>query len=116
MSGEHGDCRECGCPGECQWYARAEAAESDRAALREENGRLREALRDVAEWLPALKPAGHSGDEDGGQCYEDCERCQYEAIEARIDAALTSTPVPAVDPATCDHDVSCARCGTRWTR
>ena len=42
------------------------------------------AVRDVAAWLPGLKPAGHEGDDETGEHFEDCEMCTYEAIEARL--------------------------------
>lgn len=57
------------------------------------------ALCDVSAWLPKLKPAGHDGDEESGQCDEECQMCQYEAIEGRIQAAFDDhVPAPPDQP------------------
>jgi hypothetical protein len=84
-----------------------------RAAVARANA-LQDALRQAAMDLRTV-----GDDYPGSSCQAWChERA------ALCDAALpqdTASPPPAprrteADPSKCPHDVSCARCGTRWTR
>lgn len=115
---------------------RIKAVEQQRDTAQARVTALEGALRDVAEWLPALKPAGHDGDEESGQCYEGdegCQFCVYQSIEARVEAALPAAPRADACPAgqagacaTCADQDACRRrghgvtrcqdCGQEWTK
>lgn len=49
---------------------------------------MREALEHARCALAHVTPSGHEGDEDSGQCYEDCALCDVQSASAHLDAAL----------------------------
>jgi hypothetical protein len=62
------------------------------AAACKERDRLREALAACAEVLASgrFAPDGHDGDEESGEHDEDCARCEWDALGARVEEALTA--------------------------
>lgn len=72
------------------------------------------ALSHAQQSLKALSPSGHSGDEDGPNCYDDCEKCEADGAIAHIEHALgesgcqwTDGPWMASELAT-DHEQTAA--------
>ena len=61
------------------------------AATRSET-ELRKAAAHAYEALEQLKPCGHDGDEESGQCDEDCDRCACDGAIAHLADALASHP------------------------
>jgi len=62
---------------------RAQEAEAGAAAMRE-------ALEHARCALAHITPSGHDGDEDSGQCDEDCALCDVQSASDHLDAALAT--------------------------
>lgn len=51
---------------------------------------MREALEHARCTLAHITPSGHDGDEDSGQCDEDCALCDVQSASDHLDAALAT--------------------------
>lgn len=90
--------------------------------LRSQRDRLAKALLHVSTALEHLKPCGHDGDEESGQCDEDCQRCEWDGAVAHVEHALAEiakegdTGVEGCDQFTQEPSAAGGCQGTGWYR